>query len=363
MAKKLLYLVSEDKYFISHRFNLAKAAIKAGYEVHLATTVSQHAKEIEKAGIRLHPLKSFNRASTNPFNQLTSLHELWQLYKQVKPDVVHHVAMKPVLYGSLVAICLRVPKIVNALTGMGYVFISNSCKAKSLRRIMLPIMRYIFSRPNQHLIVQNKDDYKMWQGHNVVLIRGSGVDVHKFTPITTKNKVPVVLFPSRMLWDKGVGELIAAANLLRDSKFELWFCGDIDPKNPSSVSKKDLEGWQAARLITWLGQQSDMPAIYQKADIVVLPSYREGLPKSLLEAAACGKPMIATDVPGCREIVINKKTGLLVPAHDAKALATALQRLLNNEALRKTMGQAARELVVSEFADEVIIPATLQVYG
>ena len=366
--KKLLYLVSEDHYFVSHRFALAKAAIASGYEVHLATTVSKYEKQIVDAGIHLHKLESFQRASTHPLNQFHCLRELWQLYKKVNPDIVHQVAIKPVLYGSLIAIVLGVPMIVNALAGLGFVFISKSFKAKALRIIVIPLMRFVFTRPNQILIVQNQDDYALWLNKykikNIVLIRGSGVDIHTFKPAVIANKIPIILFPARMLWDKGTWELIEAARILksRNVKFDLWFCGDIDHKNPSRISNEKLENWQSEGLIKWMGYQSDMVGIYQKADIVVLPSYREGLPKSLLEAAACGIPMVASDVPGCREIVIHEKTGLLVPVKESAPLADALLRLINDQDLCVQMGKAARQLVQSEFSDDIVISATLKTY-
>ena len=374
----LLYLVTEDWYFWSHRLPIARAARAAGWEVLVATRVAEHGERIRREGFRLVPI-GLRRRSLAPWREVAAIAELARLYRRERPDLVHHVAMKPVLYGSLAAALAGVPAVVNALAGMGYVFTSSGVKARLLRPLIRTAFRWLLDRPNSRLILQNPDDIAAMTGaamtgttvakgtvtaERVALIRGSGVDIQIFRPREEPEGTPVAVMVSRMLWDKGVGELVEAARLLRRREVPLRvvLVGPPDPDNPASIPERQLRDWDAAGDVAWWGERSDIAEIWAKGQIAVLPSHREGLPKSLLEAAACGRPMVAADVSGCREIVKDGVTGLLVPPSDAGGLADALERLARDPDLRRRLGAAARDLVEREFSEEAVVAQTLALY-
>ncbi|MCH8999348.1 MAG: glycosyltransferase family 4 protein [Proteobacteria bacterium] len=369
----LLYLVTEDWYFWSHRLPIARAARAAGWEVLVATRVAEHGERIRREGFRLVPI-GLRRRSLAPWREVAAIAELARLYRRERPDLVHHVAMKPVLYGSLAAALAGVPAVVNALAGMGYVFTSSGVKARLLRPLIRTAFRWLLDRPNSRLILQNPDDIAAMTGatvakgtvaaERVALIRGSGVDIQIFRPREEPGGTPVAVMVSRMLWDKGVGELVEAARLLRRREVPLRvvLVGPPDPDNPASIPERQLRDWDASGDIAWWGERSDIAEIWAQGQIAVLPSHREGLPKSLLEAAACGRPMVAADVSGCREIVKDGVTGLLVPPGDAGGLADALERLARDPDLRRRLGAAARDLVEREFSEEAVVAQTLALY-
>ncbi|WP_085784643.1 glycosyltransferase family 4 protein [Candidatus Nucleicultrix amoebiphila] len=371
--KKILYLVAEDHYFLSHRFELAKASVNQGFEVVLATNVSKYLQQIQSAGIRVVPLKHFHRSSLNPFKDLKTLKELYKIYKNERPDIVHQVALKPVLYCTLIARILKIPHIINAIAGMGHVFTDQGLKTRGLRIILSQLFRFILKSPHQHIIVQNPDDRHLIlnlcsiEPTRVVLIRGSGVDTKLFKKSPEKpidSKGPKVALVARMLWSKGIREAIEAQKILKakNKKLQLFFYGNSDPKNPAAVPNALLKTWQKEGLIHWEGHCDHVQDIYKDTHISLLPSYREGLPRSLLEAAAAGKPIITTDTPGCREIVQDGVNGFLVPIKNPQALANALERLIDDKQLRQKMGQKGRELIQKEFSDEIIISQTIRLY-
>ncbi len=365
---KLLFVVTEDWYFCSHRLPLARAARDDGYEVLVATRIDRHAEQIRGEGFRPIPLR-LRRRRSNPWNEVASIIELVWLYRREKPDIVHHVAMKPVIYGSLAAFLARVPTIVNALAGFGYIFTSTQVRARLLRRPVRAALRKLLTVGEGRTIVQNPDDRRALRelgipDARIAVIPGSGVDTQAFEPAPEPEGPVVVCMVARMLWDKGVGELVAAARLLKPElpSLRIWLVGPPDAENPASIPESQLTRWVDEGILEWLGQHEDVAALWRQAHIAVLPSYREGLPKSLLEAAASGRPMVAADVPGCREIVVDNETGLLVPARDAVALAGALSRLAGDAALRQRMGAAARRRVVEHFSQERIASETLALY-
>lgn len=370
MKPRLLFLVTEDWYFVSHRLPLACAAKAAGYEVIVATQVTEHGDAILKAGLQLEPLK-FSRSHGKPWQDLMTIFSINRIYRQYQPDLIHQVSLKPVLYGSIAAIFSRPRVMVNALTGLGFVFSSSQKKAKLLQFMIIPLLRLLLSRKNAWLIIQNPDDQKTLIQAGIInenrtrLIRGSGVDSKKFKPVSNNNSdSPIVLLASRMLWDKGVGEFVEAAKLLKQRKVMARFVlvGDTDPENPSAVPQKTLSEWQASGLLEWWGKRTDMPNILSGATVVCLPSYREGLPKVLIEAAACGKAIVTTDAPGCREIVQHGVNGLLVPVKDTQSLADAIGTLLNNQSMREEMGNQGRIIVEQQFTVEKVIDETLRLY-
>ena len=364
----LLYLVTEDWYFWSHRLPIARAARDAGWEVLVATRVGKHGERIEQEGFRLIPIR-MRRRSLAPWREIAAMAELVRVYRRERPDLVHQVAMKPVLYGSFAALVTGVPAVVNALAGMGYVFTSSAVKARLLRPLIKTGFRWLLDRANARLILQNPDDVAaMGAGtvapKRIALIRGSGVDTKAFAPEPEPGGTPTAVMVPRMLWDKGVGELVEAARILKERKapVEVVLVGPPDPENPASISEQQLRDWEASGEVAWWGERLDIAQIWAKSHIAVLPSHREGLPKSLLEAAACGRPLVATDVSGCREVVRPGETGLLVPPHDPKRLADALERLAAEPELRRRMGSAARELVERELSQEIVVEQTMALY-
>lgn len=366
---KLIYFITEDWYFCSHRLPLALAAQDAGYDVAVVTHVNEYGEAIRRAGIRLISL-NLSRRGMSLLPELAVVARLTALYRKEKPDIVHHVAMKPVLYGSLAARLSGVPYVVNALAGMGYVFTSGQLMARLLRPAIGRAFRVLLNSKRSCLILQNKDDRDVFirkrfiNGDRIRLIRGSGVDTAVFPPIPEPAGIPIVILASRMLRDKGIIEFVEAARQLKargvDARFVL--VGDTDLHNPTAIQKEQLTAWQEEGVVEWWGRCDDMPMVLAQAHIVCLPSYREGLPKVLLEAASCGRPIVTTDTNGCREIVRNGENGLLVPVRSTVELANAIQSLIENKELRQKMGIRGREIVVSEFAIEKVVAETLAVY-
>ncbi len=367
---KLLYLVTEDWYFVSHRLALAEAARDAGYDVTVVTNVAKHGGIIRDAGLNLIPI-DFDRAGLNPLRDSATIAKLAAIYRREKPDVVHHVAMKPVLYGSIAARAAKVPRVVNAIMGLGYVFTSGSAKAKILRPAVRLALRAALSAKSSRVIVQNRDDREqliksqLAKEETVRLIRGSGVDVSAYPTTPPPAGQPRVVLPARLLRDKGVVEFIEAARLLKrdgvDAEFIL--AGAPDPLNPASLSAPEIAAYVREGIVTDLGWRDDMASVFADATIVCLPSYREGLPKALLEAAASARAIVTTDVPGCREIVQHDVNGLLVPARNAHALAAALHHLIADPVLRGRLAAAGRAIVEAEFTLPRIISETLAVYA
>jgi glycosyltransferase involved in cell wall biosynthesis len=364
---RLLYVVTEDWYFLSHRLPMARAARDAGFEVHVATRVVDGAAAIRAEGFVLHPVP-FVRGRIAPFGTAATIRALRDIHRSIAPDIVHHVSLQATILGSIAAAGLTVST-VNALTGLGYTFTSGNARAMLLRPILSTLIRLLLNRPRQLVLVQNPDDRDSMLSlgiapERIATILGSGVDVHMLRPHPEPPGAPTIAFVGRLLADKGIRTLIEAHRLLRErgSKVELLIAGTPDPANPGSVSAREVAGWSREPGITWLGHAEDISALWARAHIAVLPSRREGLPKSLLEAAACGRPMIATDVPGCREIVIPGETGLLVPYDDPPALTRAIETLAASPALRTRYGEAARRLAVARFSAETIGRQTVDLY-
>jgi glycosyltransferase involved in cell wall biosynthesis len=367
-APKLLFLVTEDWYFASHRLPLAVAAKQAGFEVAVACRVGRDRSRIEASGIRVLPLARFRRESTSPLSVLAATREITALYRRERPDIVHHVALKPVLLGSVAAWLAGLPRMVNAVAGLGWLFTSQSLGARLLGRLIARVFRLLLNR--SQVIVQNPDDRNFLQrlgvraGH-LNLIRGAGVDMHAFAPRPEPEGRPLVILASRLLWNKGVGEFVDAARELHKQGIQARFAlvGEPDYANPAAIPKSRLAEWQGEGVVEWWGRRDDMPQVLAQAHVVCLPSfYGEGIPKVLIEAAAAGRPIVTTDTPGCREIVRNGENGLLVPVKSAESLASALRSLIENPELRARMGQCGRKIAMAEFSLEKINAETLAVY-
>ena len=367
MSTRLLYVVSEDWYFLSHRLPMARAARDAGFEVHVATRVVDGAAAITAERFTLHPVP-FARGRLSLPASLQTILALRRVHRAVEPGLIHHVSLQPTVLGLIAALGRQVA-CVNALTGLGYSFTSNTIKATLVRAVVGTALRLLLNRERMISLVQNRDDLAALTAlgipkSRIVLIQGSGVDVNRLTPLPEPAGPPTVAFVGRLLDDKGIRTLVAAFHLLRaqGTDVRLLIAGTPDPANPASVTQGEAEAWNNEPGITWLGQVDDIPGLWRRAHIAVLPSRREGLPLSLLEAAACGRPMVATDVPGCREIAIDGETGLLVGVDDPAALAAAIGRLAAALQLRAQFGEAARRLVVSRFGAEIIGQQTVALY-
>ncbi|OSQ37507.1 hypothetical protein TMES_14870 [Thalassospira mesophila] len=366
----MLFVCSEDWYFVSHRMALARAAQVRGWEIIVACRANEAAIGLREEGFRVIDL-NIARGGLNPVKSLATVFSLWRLMRQEKPDIVVNVAIQCVILSALAGLLAGVSRSVNMVTGLGFVFVSNGRKARIVRAIISAVLRVYALFPSIKVIVQNHDDYELmrqlgFSKSGLSLIKGSGVDLQKYLPVSDMREgdnPKTAIFVARMLWSKGLGELIGAARLLQQKgrHYRIWLVGDVDLANPDSANVSDLEQWQNDGLVEWLGRRSDIPALLTQSDLAILPSWREGLPKSLLEAAACGLAMVATDVPGCREIVKHEETGLLVPMGDKPALADAIETLMEDDASRRRFGQQARKMVEDELCDAIVVEKTLAV--
>jgi glycosyltransferase involved in cell wall biosynthesis len=367
---RVLLVVNADWFFLSHRLPIARALLNEGFDVSVVAAPERNCQSQFRAeGIRFIPIPLVRR-SKSPYKELRLLYALVQLYRSEKPLVVHHVTTKPVLYGSIAASIAGVPFVVNALPGFGYVGISQHRKARFLKALLHVLYKRILSGSRRRVILQNPDDIAALVDLGIVkrkhtaLVRGSGVDTEHFNYTPEPRGVPMVLFASRVLWSKGVGEFVDAVRTLRENGIQLRACiaGAPDMENPDAVPIERLISWSAEGTIEWLGNQDEMPRLIAECNIFVLPSYREGLPKVLLEAAACGRAIVSTDTPGCREVVRDGYNGLLVPIRDAAALSAAIGLLLKDPEKRAVFGARGRALVADCFTVETVVRQTLNVY-
>jgi len=363
---KVLLFANTDWYLYNFRLALAEALRARGDEVVLVSPDGTYGPRLEALGFRWlrFPL---SRRSLNPLVEFLTILRLLKLYRREKPDLVHQFTVKCVLYGSLACRLLDIHSVVNSMTGLGYVFMEGSGR-RWLRGLIKLLYRLVLWP--SWVIFQNPDDQEIFLENHLVdpkrvaLIRGSGVDTRRFSPRPEVQGVPLVILPARLLWDKGVGEFVAAARCLRADGLQARFAlvGDSDDENPASVPGPQLRAWVRGAVVEWWGWKENMEDVYAQASIVCLPSYREGLPKTLIEAAACGRPIVASDVAGCREVVRAGENGLLVPPRDVPSLARALRLLVGCPDKRQTMGERSRKIALEEFSSRLIISQTLGVY-
>jgi len=368
---KIILFANTDWYLYNFRRSLAIELSNAGHDVLLISPGGRYGELLSSLGLRWIALP-MERRSLNPLREARLVLWLYRLFRKEQVDLVHSFTIKCAVYGSLAARLARVSARVNAVAGMGYIFTSNDLKARLLRPIVRGLMQLALAGRNTRLILQNSDDVTFFDRARLVestqirLIPGSGVDCQRFSPIVREraNKDFRVVLAARLLWDKGIAEYVAAARQLRAAghKINFLLAGNPDPGNPASVPGVAIKEWVEEGLIEWLGHIDDMPALLASVDVVVLPSYREGLPKTLIEAAACALPLITTDVPGCREVVTDGVDGLLVPVRNSKALANAIARLQEDRKLAMRLGLAAREKVLREFDERIVIKRTIAVY-
>ena len=369
LRRKLLFVVNVDWFFVSHRFPIALEALKQGYEVHVATGVTGCSEKLQAAGFCVHRL-SIDRRGAGLFSNGRSFIQLLRLFKRLKPDVVHLVTIKPVLLGGLAARFAGVSCVVAAISGLGFVFISHGIKASMRRWFVGWLYRMALGHQNLKVVFQNEDDrgslarLSQLAKEATELIRGSGVDLACYSPAPLPEGTPVVILAARLLADKGVREFVEAARVLKRGGYVARFVlvGDPDPGNPATVSESELKQWVTEEVVEWWGHRDDIPRVFACSHMVVLPSYREGLPKVLIEAAACGRAVLTTDVPGCRDAIEPDVTGLLVPVRDAETLASAIKRLLSNPALCEEMGRAGRKLAERSFDVRQVVAQHMRIY-
>jgi glycosyltransferase involved in cell wall biosynthesis len=367
-APRLLYIVTEDWYFLSHRLPMARAAQQAGYEVHVATRLKDGAASILKEGFVPHAL-DWSRGSLSPLGSLSAIVELRRLLRALKPDILHNISLKPVLLGTAASLGVSGTAVVNSLTGLGTLFIGEAQVSGVTRRAVRFALRHLLTRKRSRTVVQNPDDRAFVAAlgvppETVMLIPGSGVDTRALTPLPEPPPPVTAAYVGRMLADKGVLTLIDAFSLLgkRGVALKLLLAGDCDKENPGSLAPEQLREFASLYGIEWLGHVTDIKTVWARAHFAVLASRREGLPKSLLEAAACGRAMVATDAPGCREIAIDGETALTVPVDDIGALAAAMAKVASDADLRERFGANARALVEAKFSAEAIGRQTVALY-
>lgn len=366
----LLFVVNTPEFFVSHRLPVAEAAKRAGYEVHVASAHGGAVEKIEDAGFQHHVIE-FARSGQNPLQEMRTLKQLFILFRSLQPDLVHLVTIKPVLYGGLVARFTGVSGVVAAVSGLGTVFVANSMVSKLRRWLVTRLYVQAFKQRRLAVIFQNPIDRETLLSTgalsigNTRMIRGSGVAMAEYPYLPEPAGKPVVVMAARLLKDKGVAEFVNAANILseRGVGVDMRLIGSADPGNPGSVTDEELDSWKKDGQVTLMGYRTDIAYQYASANIVCLPSYYgEGLPKSLVEAAACGRAVVTTDHPGCRDAIKPDETGVLVPVKDSVALANAIHKLIDQPELRKDMGAAGRALAEECFSIENVVAQHLKIY-
>ncbi len=370
MATRLLYIIQNSDVFVSHRLPIAECALEQGFEVHLATHVLRHRELIESKGIKVHHFPLLGKLPFGIREAWASLILLY-IFLSVRPQLIHAVAIRCILLGGFVARVMRTPARVFAVAGVGYYFIEAKEDRSFFRKILVLFMRFAINNKQSITIFQNDDDLQLCRFFGVtvsrptVMIRGSGVNLDEFHPPSSVDRVGVVVgLPARIQAHKGVREYAEAARIVKERHPEVRFAllGKIDNDNPTALHPSELKSWESDKLVEPWGLQTDMPNALKKLSIACLPSYREGLPKALLEAAATGLPIVTTDVPGCRDVINDGTEGFIVPAKDPKALAEALTKLIESQSLREKMGSAARKRAEEHFGIEKVVAAHLKTY-
>ena len=369
MSKKILYIVNDISFFVSHRLEIALSAKKEGLQIHLAYPRADSKLEQTLKGFKHHPI-NLTRSGRNPLKEILAFVSIYRVIKQVNPDLLHLITIKPVVYGGMIASILKIHGVVSAVPGLGYSFIHKGVKATLFRFLISFLYKLAFKGDYLRVIFQNNDDKAILKkltkldASKIVLMKGSGVDLKKFCFSTLPKGKPIVSMASRLQRDKGVFEFFEAAKILRDRKkeIEFHFIGEKDAFYASKIEQEEIKKWKKTDYVKFLGFRKDIHNLFKESTIIVLPSYREGFPKVLQEAAACGRPVIASDVPGCREAIKEGKTGHLVEPRSATALAEKIQELIENRELLQKMGYEARKLAEEEFSLDDIVSQHLELY-
>ena len=370
MSKKILYIANVDWFFISHRLNLAEEATSRGYEVHIATQITSHYESLLKRGFHIHRL-SYKRSKSllSITKEIYSFFQMIKLFITIKPDIVHLISLKPALYGGLLSILFKKPKIILSVTGTGFLFNSSGFFGKVFEKLVVYLFSIILKQKQVEAIFQNKENITYFKQRGVKffkspnLIKGSGVDIKKFTYSTEPSGQFTVMMISRLLKDKGVYEFVEASKILSANRINvrMILVGEID-ENPMSITRKEVEKWVEDEILEWWGHRKDIYEVMKKSNVICLPSYHEGFPKVLMEAAASARAVITTDVAGCRDAIIQNVTGILVKKYSSNEIVDAICFLKENEKIRKKMGEEGRKLAVKKFNINLVTKKHFEIY-
>lgn len=369
--RRLVFVVNNVDFLRSHRLVLATGARDAGYDVHVIAPETESGWALRSLGLEFHPWR-LSRSGSKGVDEARSVATLTNLYRLLQPSLVHHITIKPIIYGSIAARVMRVPAVVNAVSGLGYIFMAPGWRARTRRSAVVAAYRLALNGAGTAVVLQNRDDERELRNlgalssrARVTQIQGSGVDLSRFQeqPLPSDSR-PLVVLPARLLNDKGVREFVEAARILKRHQVSVRMAlvGGLDAGNPSAVTQTQLDGWLAEGVVEAWGHQSDMAQVFAQASIVCLPSYREGVPKALLEAAAIGRPIVTTDAPGCRDVVDHGRLGTLVPVKDSERLAEALERLIADPTRRAAEGRALAEHARAHFSEAQVLAQHLALY-
>ena len=370
MKTKLVYAVSEDWYFLSHRLAMAEAAKQADYEIHVLCNDTGKIGLINSMGFSCH-LINFSRKSWSPIKLIFEIILFINLLKKIKPDILHLVSIRPIIVGGIASKYYKIPIKICAMTGLGHIFTSKSIIKRLVRNLFVPLLRFSVKGNIMQILVQNKDDFELMENlsiankSDITLIRGSGIDINYYKPLALPLEPPIVVgFVSRMLEDKGAGLVIQAAKIIRDETLNIKFllAGKLDDQNPTSLNYSDIINAHDSGYINWLNEVTDVREVWKQSHIAVLPSRREGLPKSLMEAAASRRCLIASDVPGCREIALDGINAILIPPDNVTALVKAIKTLAYDKNLRINYAMESRKLVESDLSSEIVGKLTVSMY-
>jgi len=370
IKKKILFVVNIDQFFLSHRINIAMELIKKQYEVHLACKFTHNKKKIEKKGLILHDL-NLSRSGMGLIDNLKSFLQIFFIIKKIKPDLIHAITIKPIIFTGIASYICKIPSIVFSISGLGFIFLTNGIISRIRRNFILILYKISFRHSNCNIIFQNPDDLdfilkkKNLNIKKTSLIYGSGVFLEKYIHKKKKKKNFInILFASRLLIHKGINEFVKAAQILKtNKKINFIVAGSLDQDNPSSINEKDLKLWIKKKYIKYIGFKKDIKKNIFNSDIIVLPSYGEGFPKILIEAAAAGKPIITTNVSGCRNAIIPGQTGILINKQNYEELVDALYFLINNNKIRNKMGIEAKKLAIDYYDINSVISKHIQIYN
>lgn len=367
--EKILIVVNVDWFFLSHRLPIAMAAVKAGYEVHIATAITDKLEILQNYGFIVHQLE-LDRSSSGLFSSLTSISGIYRVIRQIRPDVIHLVTIKPVIFGGMAARLAGSPSVVVAISGLGHVFSSSGWFASLRRSIALGLYRLALGNKKVAVIFQNDNDRRILSSRidlaNVAvhLIPGSGVDLSEYVVQPLPNGITTIMLVARLIADKGVREFVEASRILGRKDLRFVLVGDVDQSNPTSLSQDEIDAFLRDGVVEHWGYRADISKVMAEAHVVVLPSYYgEGLPKVLIEAAACGRAVITTDHPGCRDAIEENVSGVLVPVRDAKALARAIAYLADNPDICRAMGMQGRRLAEERYDVRKVVATHMQIYS
>ena len=367
--KKILFICNEDWFFISHRLPIGIEALNKGYEVHVASNLTGSHRQLLENKFKVHKL-NIDRCKINLLNSLKLIFEILKLLKEVKPNIIHAITIKPVLFTGIALKFYKKAALVASISGLGYVFIPKDIYLKIIKIFVKISYKFALSHKRKKVIFQNKNDSSLitkickLKSSEKTLINGSGVDLEFYKPLEKDINTNEILFASRLLITKGILEFIESAKELNDKKYKFIIAGKLDFENPDCISIEQLRKWESDNYIKYLGEAENVRDLIRKSKIVVLPSYYgEGLPKILIEAAACGKPVITTNHPGCRDAILPNKTGLLIPIKNSKELSIAINKLFESPKLYKSMSKEARKLAIRKFDIKMVIKSHMEIYS